>query len=530
VFDRDLDFTNEYQVLTGDPGRLTPTGLRDNVHPIGAPLVWSPFYLAAHVYILMRYGRSVADGYGDPYFRSVVLGSVTAAYFGAVLLLTCLARRVGWPLALVAGLGVLASPVLYYIFVVPGMSHAVTFAAASALLWAWDRAERAPSLGAWLLLGSALGFVTISRWQGLVYVLLVGPLALKGLMRRSVRPAWVVSGAVVALFVFSPQIWVWKRLYGRFLVNPHGWGYVDWSSPYFWNRLISADHGLFSWTPAMLGIAGLALSLRRWPLLSSGGLLVFLATAWLNGGVTNWGDSFGGRGFDLIVPLVVIGLSVLLERTAAVVADRPLLVPAAVLVVLGLWNVGLIGLYQDSRYPHAAPLERLAGDQVRQLRLALEDRARFLGNWAPSLIYKVLVAEYLDKKAGRSISVGNLDDRELGGGWSPRRRPPGEPGFRWALPPVSCLRVALEEPLDLQVRITARAPKRCQPQSVDLLSNGQKVASAPVPVEWTEIPFVVASRFLVPGENVLCLRFEKVEPGEADESVAAAVAQVRLGR
>jgi hypothetical protein len=141
--------------------------------------------------------------------------------------------------------------------------------------------------------------------------------------------------------------------------------------------------------------------------------------------------------------------------------------------------------------------------------------------------------------ARRGVHVGQHPRRR---DWSGRGRrspavrvvpaPPasGRPSFSWALPPLSCLLVPLEVPFDRRVWVTARAPKRCQPQSMDLLSNDQKVGSAAVPVEWTEIPFVVPTRFLAPGENLLCLHFENAEFGETDsvDSVAAAVATIRL--
>jgi hypothetical protein len=148
----------------------------------------------------------------------------------------------------------------------------------------------------------------------------------------------------------------------------------------------------------MLGILRLLLSLRRGPLLATGGLFVFAAVTWVNGGVRDWaaGDAFGARRFDLVIPLVVVGLCALLERTKVLLAGHPLLVPAIGLICLALWNLGLIVLYRDLRYPNAAPLERVVGDQVRQSRFALEEQSRrWFGNRVSGLIYKVLVGEYM---------------------------------------------------------------------------------------------------------------------------------------
>jgi hypothetical protein len=58
-------------------------------------------------------------------------------------------------------------------------AHALTFGLASSLIWAWDAAEGAPTLRAWVLLGAILGLLTMTRWQAIVFLLLVGPLAIK---------------------------------------------------------------------------------------------------------------------------------------------------------------------------------------------------------------------------------------------------------------------------------------------------------------------------------------------------------------
>jgi hypothetical protein len=359
----------------------------------------------------------------------------------------------------------------------------------------------------------------------------VGPFAVAGLLRRTVRPLWVAAALGTALLAFFPQLLAWNSLYGHLVAMPQGSGFVDWSSPRFLDVLVSADHGFFAWTPAMAGILGLILALRRTPLLALGGLLVFLATAWVNGGVRDWAasDAFGARRFDLVVPLVVVGLTALVESAAAFIRARPLLVPGLALSCLVAWNLGLIGLFRESRY-RAAPLERVAHDQVRRLRLALQTRSgHLLGGWASALVYKALVGEYLyENLSGGTIGLANVDEHQLSGRWSDRRRPPGEPGFRWALPPISCLRLPLEQPFDLRLAVTLRAPRYCQPQTVDVLANDRLVTSAAVGVEWTEIPFVVPSQMLEPGENALCFRFQNAAPGAEGEPVSAAVSTLRL--
>jgi hypothetical protein len=533
-FDHDLDFANEWAHWGLPELPRTPTGLRRNVHPVGPALLWSPFYVGADLYVAAR-RTSPRDGYSLPYRRAAALGTLLAALVGAWLLARMLAPRVGPRTAVLAVTAtVLGSPIVYYALVVPTMAHGPTFGAAAAFLWAWDRARRHPSLASWCVLGALLGLATLMRWQAATLALLIPPLAMGGPGGRRGRPSWVLAGAAAGLVVFSPQILAWRALYGRFLTIPQGEGFMDWSSPHLLDVLVSADHGLLAWTPLMLlGLVGLLLGLREDAPLFGGALAVFLATAWVNGGAYDWaaGDAFGARRFDLVMPLLALGLAVFARSAAAVLRRRPMLGPAALLLLLVAWNLGFVALFQGGGYAGAAPLERLASDQARLLRERLQEVAGAVaGPRGRAFVYKALSAEYLYTRfnPGGTLSLGSIDDRELRGAWSSRRRKPGEPAFRWALAPESCVRVPLEAPFDLRVAITARAPQQVQPQVMTLASNGHAVASAHVGREWGESAFVVPAAALVPGENWLCLRFSREWPEEEGLRAAAAVSTIQL--
>jgi hypothetical protein len=533
-FDHDLDFANEWAHWGLPEQPRTATGLRRNVHSVGPAVLWSPFYLGADLYVGAT-GAFPRDGYSVPYRRAAAFGTLVGVLVGAWLLGGVIAARAGpRTAAMVVSASVLGSPIVYYALVVPTMAHGPTFAAAASFLWAWDRARRQPSLAAWCVLGALLGLATLMRWQAATLALLVAPLAIQGLARRSVRPTWLLAGAAAGLVSFSPQLLAWRALYGRFLTIPQGEGFMDWSSPHLVDVLVSADHGLFAWTPLLLlGALGLILGLREDGLLFGGALTVFFATAWVNGGVYDWaaGDAFGARRFDLVVPLLALGLAVLTKDMASLLRRRPMLAPAAVLVFLVAWNLGQVVLVQRGQYPGAAPLERLASDQARLLRGGLQ-RAAFAvaGPRGSALVYKTLSGEYLYTRfnPGGTFALGNMEDVELRGAWSSRRRKPGEPAFRWALAPEACVRVPLDAPLDLRVAITARAPAEVQPQVMTVASNGRVVGSASVGTEWGESAFQVPAAALVPGENWLCLRFSREWPGEEGLRAAAAVATIQL--
>jgi len=545
VFDGDLDFANEWETWGWGGEQRTETGLLTNAQSVGPAVLWSPAYLATHAYLLVDRSltgveRYELEGYSAPYRRAASLTTLTLVVLGAALLFRLMFPMFGAQIAILAAAGaVLTSPVLYYAFVVPTMSHGVTFGAAAALLWGRDRARRLPSLGSWIFLGVTLGLVTICRWQGAVYSLLILPLALQGLRNKTVRVAWLLAAAGSSLLVFSPQLIAWKILFGHWITMPQGHGFLGFSSANFFIPLFSANHGFFNWTPVMLfGFIGLFVGLRRSPLLYASALIVFGATAWVNGSVPDYdlaaGDAFGARRFSLVVPLMAVGLGAFLDAASSALQRSPLLAPTALLLVLFLWNLGLITHFRDRKYREMAPLEELAADQARSLRQVSQELLGWaFGERGRAVAYEVFSAEYFYTRFNRSgtIDLRNAGPDYLLHGWSsgsPRRAP--RP-FRRALYPEACVRIPLREPFDLRTVVTARAPEGLDSQTVTVTLNGEDLTSANLTYAWKDIPFTMPERYLIPGENTLCFRFREALPAQdpaAGPRVAAHVARVQL--
>lgn len=542
-FDHDLDFANEWDRWGYDAQPLTPTGLRRNIHAVGSALLWSPFFVAAHGYVLairaLGSHAYEADGFAIPYVRSTVLGTLTIAVLGAFLLGQALASRFGATLATLAVLAAtLASPVPYYLLAQPTMAHGLVFGLAATFVWVWTETAREPSGPRWALLGALQGLLALTRWQAVAYLGLFLPLAVEGLVHRRVRPRWIVFSGLAAFVVFVPQLVVWRVLFGRALAIPaheHG---MDWSSPHLLQVLISADRGLFSWTPLMaVGAAGLAWLLVDWPWFAGGALVVLAASAWINGSVQDWAgaDAFGARRFDLVVPLLAVGLAALAQSAAKAVARRPWLAPAVAATVMVMWNVGLMRLYRHRIVKEAAPLDNLAVAQLRQVRRSTEDVLERLGGprWR-NVAYMFFVGEYFywNTNLSGTIDMAAPEGRYLAGGWSPPHRRPGWPAFRWAYHPRACVRFALENPIDLRIFITARAPNRLPNQAIALSMNRGQFSWRPLPSEWTDVHYFIPASWANRGENLLCAHFSDhlaaEEGAEEGKEVAAAVTRIQL--
>ena len=544
AFDRDLDFANDYAEWGLPEQPLTATGRRYSQYTVGPAIVWSPFFLLGHLYALVdrEVGpeRHTVDGFSAPYLRSAALGTITAGVAGAWLLGLVLAPRFGARVAALAVAGAIAtSPVLFYLFVHPLMAHGLTFAFAAALVWAADRTLAAPTRNRWLLLGALLGGLTAMRLQAGVLVVLPAALAAVQLRRNRAEPAWIGGAAAAAALALLPQLVVWKVLYGRFFHAPSGPGLREWapgegwfdpSSPRFVDVLFAADHGLFTWTPALLLAAlGLLAALRRFPALAGTGLIVLLATAWINGSLADWAgsDAFGGRRFDVVVPFLAVGYAALLD----VCRRRPLLAPAVLLVALGVWNVGMVNLFRNRGITEAAALEQVAGRQARQLRRLAEAALGWLaGPRGRALAYKFFAGEffYWNLNLAATIDLGTGDPRYLAGAWSGPENREGPPNFRWARQRGACVRFPLDRPeQDLRTVITARAPGRLESQTMSVDLNGAVLKQAPLGREWVDVMVVLPVHLLTPGENLLCLRFSAALP-EQEGGRAAAVSRIQL--
>jgi hypothetical protein len=538
-FDRDLDFRNDWQGLGQAIPPPAATGLPRNTHAVGPALLWSPFFAAAHIYVrvdqtLGRY-EYTRDGFSAPYRRAPVLGTVTAVILAAVLLFAFLARSFGHAVAGLAVVGsVAASTVLYYTFVLPAMAHGAAFAAGAALLWACDRVRQQPSAPRWLAVGAFLGLAVLMRWQAAVHVLLVIPLAVFEWRRGAARVSWILGAAALAYLCVIPQLVAWRVLFGDVGTVPQGPGYMNWWAPHLQDVLFSANHGLFTWTPAaLLGLGGLVVGYRRAPLFCGAGLAVFAITAWINGSVAHWdwegGDSFGARRFDIVVPFFALGLASLLEGMARLVRRTPLLAPALFLTAFVLWNLGFISVFRQGRYSESAPFRNLVVDQAR---LAEEQVMRLAkrvgGERGRALAYRSLSGQYLDTASEATIDLAKAEERLLLEGWSARANRLEAPTFRWAFHPEACVLIALQRSRAFSAEILARAPRRALPQSMEVLINGSPLISVDLAQPWSVTGLEVPAHAVREGENRLCLRFANAVPGDDSQRAAAAISRLQL--
>lgn len=522
--DGDLDFENQW-------ARLGMNITWPNPQPIGPGLLWAPAVGLTHLWLLATRGITDPLLVGPPYFAAAAATSLSVVLAGTFLLARTLALVHGpapsW-LAVLASIG--ASPILYYIVVLPLMSHGLTFGLSAITLALTLRAEREGGARAWAWCGAALGLTVLCRTQTAVLALFV----LAGLWRSRASIRQAALTAMCALAVFSPQFLVWRILHGSFVTIPQEEGYIDLTRRHVLDVLLSADRGLFNWHPfLLLGLIGLVIVVRGRGAYCLAALAILGVTAFVNGTVRDWNgsDAFGARRFDLVMPLFAFGMAGLFARARLLLARRPLLIPAALMAAATVWNASLIDL-RRGRTVTAFPLDELASLQTQQVRRAADATVGRLGPSARAAIYRIFVGlfAYDNYWPGGDFDLAALEPRFLGKGWSQVEMWEDGAKFRYLLYPEACLVIPLNEPFDLRGHLLARSPARIPDQRLTLVLNDQVLTVADVGPAWTEIPFEAPQRWWRPGENRFCVRAAKKRPGDEgdDLSYAAAVVRVQL--
>jgi hypothetical protein len=415
MFDGDVDFENEYQYFVdagpgNNPGFITTflettneAGRRPNFAPIGSAVLWLPFYGVGHV--VAGFSGSITDGLSQPYIASIAYGSAVYGSLALLLSVSIVRTLFGRSGAGAAAVTWLGTPLLFYMYLAPGFSHACSAFAVALFIRTWLVVRQRWTIGGVVALGVAAALLPMVREQDVFF--LAGPLLdfLAGWWRERTRGRahhvrrLILSsaGAVACVVAYVPQLMAYQALNGHPGPTTLVARKMSWTAPHALGVVLSPEHGLFFWTPlAAVALAGLVwMSVVRRDLLDrlpTGRrvvdirwvaallLLMVILQVYVSGSVESWtvAGAFGQRRFVALTPVLVVGLT-----GAWMAVGRHRLARLAALVatlVLVWWNLGLVaqfGLHLMDRQ-----------------RLTLRDNARItfleLPRRAPSVIVRYL--------------------------------------------------------------------------------------------------------------------------------------------
>lgn len=575
VFDRDLDFHNEFSHFnkafwaTYKP-KATVTGHLTNVFSVGPAILWSPFYLAAHLLVLAANfsgAHFIADGFSGPYILAINLGSLFYGFAGMCLVYRMCKRYYDRAVSLIATATVwLATFMLYYTLFEPYMSHATSFFTATLFVYCWD-ATRSPqnsrtgdspvnqstdspmrTTSQWILLGLAAGLMMLVRWQnGLLMILpAIESIFLYRLLVRS--KSWSTGVALLTgnlmfllftLVAFSPQMAAWKIIYGSFLTIPQGTSFLRWNSPFMLELLFSSRHGLYAWSPVVyLSTLGWLAFFKREKFLAFSGLVTFLLMTYVNSVVSDWwaGWGFGMRRYDGLVVFFALGLAAFLHLVKKRLLKSAVIAITCIFMFFTGYNLFLVNRYLEHKLHPGAPVafNRLLGLSDTGIYKYTGYPFSYPANIFFSLKYGISPARY-DSLAGGYIDdpyfYGNtilLGQSEITQGTSSGQASPSRNqavpspvdallGQGWSKPlsylGSGCRTIARKSNVYMPVRTVTNfsLELRCaNPKTlpVDLIIdiNGHRVASVRPKAEWQIFKVKLSKDDLKPGINVLDFR------------------------
>lgn len=175
LLDGDLDFSDEYTYFFAyEPGKAervignpTPQGVPPNQWPIGPAILWSPFFVLAHLLacLLNLIGASIpTNGYGYVYQVFVLSGSILYGGGGLLLTYRFVRELAAEQAALVATVLVtFAGNLVYYMTAEPSMAHTLSVFASGLFFYAWMRWRELPGVETALLYGLLGGLMALIR-------------------------------------------------------------------------------------------------------------------------------------------------------------------------------------------------------------------------------------------------------------------------------------------------------------------------------------------------------------------------------
>jgi len=262
------------------------------------------------------------------------------------------------------------TPLVFYMYVAPGFSHAPSAFVVAAFYVAWLQVRERWSLTGVAVLGAIAGLMAMVREQdvfvaigpALDYVVHAVRAARSG--TTTVRTSAVRAAAGIAAFVvaFLPQAISYLVLYGRLGPHQSVEQKMHWLAPYALQVLASPTHGFVFWTPiaipALAGLVLLALGrvtatpsptgvappARAW--IGAITLLMAVSQIYVSGSVASWqGGAFGQRRLVSLTVFLVIGLASLFRVVRGTWPRRALVMAV---IVCTWWNLGLIAQFGTS--------------------------------------------------------------------------------------------------------------------------------------------------------------------------------------
>jgi len=327
-FDNDVDFSNNFQAIYGENQtfrKKTSTGYTDNPWSIGPAILWSPFYISAHLSSKISNWlfntKYETNGYKGLYSISVMVGNAVYVLVGCSFLYLFLSTFFTNTLSILSTITILfSSQITYYTWGLIPMSHNVSFASVCMYLFFYRKYETKA------ITALFAAIMILTRWQNALFLIpqiiinfmiLVKHLGDRDFKHFSIFLMGNFIYSLIVILCFIPQSYVWYKLYGSFITLPQTAYYSNDTFKlgqyirFFWT-LFHPNHGLFLWNPMLfISCFGFiaAFKNKKYRKIAISLIIMFVAQWVVNSLWQSWhGDwGFGQRKFCNTLPVFAFG-------------------------------------------------------------------------------------------------------------------------------------------------------------------------------------------------------------------------------
>lgn len=320
-----------------------------SVFTCGLAILWSPFFLIAH--LISIFCGLQADGKSNLYYGFILVSGIFYTYIGLVFLYKLLAQHFSRRLSLLtSALFFLATNVFFYsVLLGAGMSHVYSFSMIVIYIYYSHKFIEKQSLKHLIFLAVPFAMAVLIRPTNIIsglYLFLIGAnnwQTLKARFQFWVKNYWAILGMlVIGIVVFLPQMIYWHYVTGKFLVYSYQeYGFPNWKMPKFGVVLFGLYNGWLTYTPVVaIGLAGLFVLLFRRQMNSVGVLLILLLATYVNASwwVPTFSAAVGQRAMIDFLPFLAIPLGFVLRKSVQW-PRYARIVLALVLVIFVLYNI-----------------------------------------------------------------------------------------------------------------------------------------------------------------------------------------------
>jgi len=332
--------------------RWPETGRWLDLVPIGVAVQMLPFFAAAD--LLSRWSNMPREGYSLYYQHGAGLAGLVYFLIGLAILRRFLLRHFGEGVVLATLMTITFGTNLFHYGTFDStFSHAYSFFLITALMFLTERWWTEPRRSDAIALGVVSALIVLTRHPNGVFLALFplyGVTRLRDLSTNAAilwrRRASVALIAAIGAACISPQLVIYKRTTGHWIVNAYIHGGFTFASPHLLDVLFSVQKGLFFWSPALaLAVPGFFVArgaCRRLalPVALIVAVHTYVVASWI---VWYYGASYGHRAFTDTLGL----LAAFIASFFAWVADRP---RAAVMVAVATSAAVVLSVLQMIQY------------------------------------------------------------------------------------------------------------------------------------------------------------------------------------